>query len=121
MSQCWSNGTYRSTPQNSAEPPQSGNGFTNSTTTSATKITTNNGNPYKFDPNIVNKAEYLLGKASLDGPDVTITSLNYIDAEYQSSITNNNCSNIRTIQDFFDRKHSLRSPPTPSADAKNLK
>ena len=53
---------------------------------------------YKIDPQIVKKAEDLLGgsnhsKASLDNTDLTITSLNFID-EYQSSYNGRNLQNI---------------------------
>lgn len=53
---------------------------------------------YKIDPQIVKKAEDLLGgsnqgKASLDNTDLTITSLNYID-EYQSYNNGRNLQNI---------------------------
>lgn len=102
---------------------------------STTIITpTNNGrivieNPNRFDPSIVNRAEHLLGKCSLDGPDVTITSLTFIDAaDYQNSITNCSSSsprnNMRTIQDFFlqeSRKHSLKSPPPLPPSTTELK
>lgn len=86
---------------------------TTTTTSISTNTVTNNGNACKIDPRIVKKAEHLLGKASLDNPDVTITSLNYID-DYQSSITaglnNGRSTCIRTIQGYFDRKNSIKSP-----------
>lgn len=91
------------------------NNISSSTTTTnnSTSISTtnNNGNPNKFDPKIVKQAEYLLGKHSLDNTDVTITSLNYID-EYQNTINNGNnaITGIRTIQGYFDRKNSIKSP-----------
>lgn len=60
-----------------------------------------NGNGgYKIDPKIIEKAESLLGKTSLDNTDLTITSLNYID-EQQHGIT---------IRGYFDRQQSYRSP-----------
>lgn len=59
-----------------------------------------NGNSYKIDPKIIEKAENLLGKTSLDNTDLTITSLNYID-EQQHGIT---------IRGYFDRQQSYRSP-----------
>lgn len=59
-----------------------------------------NGNNYKIDPKIIEKAENLLGKTSLDNTDLTITSLNYID-EQQHGIT---------IRGYFDRQQSYRSP-----------
>lgn len=87
-------------------------------TTTITSTTTNNGNPCKFDPVIRAKAEHLLGKVSLDGPDLTVSSLNFIDDAYANSLTRRSatCSNynkIQTIQDFFNRKNSLRSPEPP--------
>lgn len=108
------------------------NSITTTTTTSITTTAANNttnGNPCKFDPAIRAKAEHLLGKVSLDGPDLTVTSLNFIDDTYANSLTrrtagsngspsaaaanNNNSSQyhkIQTIQDYFNRKTSLRSP-----------
>uniref|UniRef100_A0A336K9H5 Phosphate transporter n=1 Tax=Culicoides sonorensis TaxID=179676 RepID=A0A336K9H5_CULSO len=83
---------------------------TTNNTSSIYSTTNNNGNSYKFDPKIVKHAEYLLGKHSLDNTDVTITSLNYID-EYQNTINNSNAiTGIRTIQGYFDRKNSIKSP-----------
>ncbi|XP_011176497.2 sodium-dependent phosphate transporter 2 [Zeugodacus cucurbitae] len=49
--------------------------------------TPNNGytaDGYKINPDIIKKAEDLLGKASLDNTDLTITSLNFIDEQYQN-------------------------------------
>lgn len=40
-----------------------------------------NENGYKINQDIIRKAEDLLGKASLDNPDLTVTSLNYIDEQ----------------------------------------
>lgn len=60
------------------------------------------GNPYKFDPKLMKKAEGLLSGArpnnlmlttSLDNTDLTITSLNYID-EYQNTINGRNLQNL---------------------------
>lgn len=89
------------------------NNISSSTTTNNTtsiSTTNNNGNPNKFDPKIVKQAEYLLGKHSLDNTDVTITSLHYID-EYQNTINNGSAiTGIRTIQGYFDRKNSIKSP-----------
>jgi sodium-dependent phosphate transporter len=59
-----------------------------------------NGNGYKIDPKIIEKAENLLGKASLDNTDLTITSLNYIDEQHHGI----------TIRGYFDRQQSYRSP-----------
>jgi len=41
------------------------------------------GEEYKIDPQLIKKAEDLLGKASLDNTDLTITSLNFIDEQQQ--------------------------------------
>lgn len=38
-------------------------------------------NGYKINQDIIKKAEDLLGKVSLDNPDLTVTSLNYIDEQ----------------------------------------
>ncbi|XP_030372107.1 sodium-dependent phosphate transporter 2 [Scaptodrosophila lebanonensis] len=46
----------------------------------------NNNTPvdgYKINPELIKKAEDLLGKASLDNTDLTITSLNFIDEQQQ--------------------------------------
>lgn len=60
------------------------------------------GNPYKFDPKMINKAENLLNGArpntlplttSLDNTDLTITSLNFID-EYQNTVNGRNLQNL---------------------------
>lgn len=60
------------------------------------------GNPYKFDPKLIKKAENLLSNSrpnnvvlttSLDNTDLTITSLNYID-EYQNTINGRNLQNL---------------------------
>ncbi|KAJ6635638.1 Sodium-dependent phosphate transporter 2 [Pseudolycoriella hygida] len=59
-----------------------------------------NGKNYKIDPKIIEKAEHLLGKTSLDNTDLTITSLNYID-EQQNGVT---------VKGHFDRQQSYRSP-----------
>ncbi|CAO1395460.1 unnamed protein product [Diamesa hyperborea] len=58
-----------------------------------------NGKSYKIDPEIVKKAEELLGgnnqlkTTSLDNTDLTITSLNYID-EYQNTVNGRNLQNL---------------------------
>lgn len=64
---------------------------------------TGNGN-YKIDAKIIEKAENLLGKASLDNTDLTVTSLNYID---EQQIGNN--LNGRSLQGHFDQAHSNTS------------
>lgn len=72
-------------------------------------IKSNNMNPYKIDPKIVQKAENLLAanKASLDNTDLTITSLNYID-EYQSSMNGNGRI---ALNSYFDRRNSNNASP----------
>lgn len=62
-----------------------------------------NGN-YKIDPEIVKKAENLLGKVSLDNTDLTVTSLNYID-EHRSPEAKQ-----QQHQFSADREQSLRVP-----------
>ncbi|KAM7354882.1 na[+]-dependent inorganic phosphate cotransporter type III [Cochliomyia hominivorax] len=47
---------------------------------------------YKINPEIIKKAEDLLGKASLDNTDLTITSLNFID-EHQNGLNGYNTTN----------------------------
>lgn len=59
-----------------------------------------NGNGYRIDPKIIEKAESLLGKTSLDNTDLTITSLNYIDEQQHGN----------GIRGYFDRQQSYRSP-----------
>lgn len=83
--------------------------------TNTNSICSTNGNPCKFDPVIRAKAEHLLGKVSLDGPDLTVTSLNFIDDTYASSLTRRSTTSnyyhkVPLIQDYFSRKNSLRSP-----------
>lgn len=65
------------------------------------------GNPYKFDPHMIKKAENLLRPinmhtTSLDNTDLTITSLNYID-EYQNTINGRNLQNLYVKSDL-DKK-----------------
>ncbi|TDG49712.1 hypothetical protein AWZ03_003950 [Drosophila navojoa] len=57
---------------------------------------------YKIDPEIIRKAEDLLGKASLDNPDLTVTSLNYIDEQQQLQHQQNG----RKLQECFKRVQS---------------
>lgn len=57
------------------------------------KIPTQNG--YKIDPKIIEKAENLLGKSSLDNTDLTITSLNFID-EHTLQFHANDYKSIQT-------------------------
>lgn len=90
--------------------------------------TTNNGytaDGYRISPDIIKKAEDLLGKASLDNTDLTITSLNFIDEQYQNGngnglLQNGNRNNnttdrilngdgkARQLQDYF--KPGVKSP-----------
>ncbi|XP_050333918.1 sodium-dependent phosphate transporter 2 [Bactrocera neohumeralis] len=90
--------------------------------------TPNNGytaDGYKINPEIIKKAEDLLGKASLDNTDLTITSLNFIDEQYQNGNgngllqngnRNNNTNGIvlngagkaSQLQDYF--KPGVKSP-----------
>ncbi|XP_018790217.1 PREDICTED: sodium-dependent phosphate transporter 1-B [Bactrocera latifrons] len=88
--------------------------------------TSNNGytaDAYKINPEIIKKAEDLLGKASLDNTDLTITSLNFIDEQYQNgngllqngnrnSNTNgivlNGAGKASQLQDYF--KPGVKSP-----------
>lgn len=76
----------------------------------------NNSGNYKIDLKIIQKAENLLGKASLDNTDLTITSLNFIDEQHQHHqqqhshpnggvVTENGC---KILQEFFDPN---RMPP----------
>lgn len=74
-----------------------------------------NENNYKINPEIVKKAEDLLGKASLDNTDLTITSLNFIDE--QQSNGNAMQSNGKALQDFFVNKdNEQKSPARTSAE-----
>lgn len=57
---------------------------------------------YKIDPEIIRKAEDLLGKASLDNPDLTVTSLNYIDEQQNLQHQQNG----RKLQECFKRVQS---------------
>lgn len=64
--------------------------------------TQNAQNSYKINPDIIKKAEDLLGKASLDNTDLTITSLNFIDEHQQNgngNVLRNGKSNV--LQDCF--------------------
>lgn len=67
------------------------------------------GNPYKFDPNLMKKTEALLSgtrqhnlTTSLDNTDLTITSLSYID-EYQNTVNGRNLQNLYVKSDM-DKK-----------------
>lgn len=60
---------------------------------------------YRIDPDIIRKAENLLGKSSLDNTDLTITSLSYID-EQQNNFLNNG----KTLHEAVDKNTSNKSP-----------
>lgn len=60
---------------------------------------------YKIDPKIVQNAEYLLGKSSLDNTDLTITSLNFIDEHHQQNGNVPIERNGKKLQAHFDPKH----------------
>lgn len=61
---------------------------------------------YKIDPKIIQKAENLLGKSSLDNTDLTVTSLNFIDEHHHQSNGNVPVErNGKTLQAHFDPKH----------------
>ncbi|KAH8370259.1 hypothetical protein KR093_002842 [Drosophila rubida] len=57
---------------------------------------------YKINPELIRKAEDLLGKASLDNTDLTVTSLNYIDEQQQLQQQQNG----RKLQECFKRIQS---------------
>lgn len=62
------------------------------------EITKCNGNGnYKIDAKTIEKAENLLGKASLDNTDLTVTSLNYIDEQQ--------IGHGRSLQGHFEQNH----------------
>ncbi|XP_017137766.1 sodium-dependent phosphate transporter 1-B [Drosophila miranda] len=62
------------------------------------------GEEYKIDPQLIKKAEDLLGKASLDNTDLTITSLNFIDEQQQHQQQQQ--QNGRKLQECFKRVQS---------------
>lgn len=67
---------------------------------------TQHSSNYKIDPKIIQKAENLLGKSSLDNTDLTITSLNFIDEHHQHANGNVPIErNGKTLQAHFDPKH----------------
>ncbi|XP_036326169.1 sodium-dependent phosphate transporter 1-A-like [Rhagoletis pomonella] len=90
------------------------------------------GDGYKINPEIIKKAEDLLGKASLDNTDLTITSLNFIDEQYQNGNgigafqygnKNNNTTALLSngrdkgsqLQDYFEK-----GVKSPLLDAKSI-
>ncbi|KAL7732381.1 hypothetical protein ACLKA6_004359 [Drosophila palustris] len=60
------------------------------------------GEDYKINPELIRKAEDLLGKASLDNTDLTVTSLNYIDEQQQLQQQQHG----RKLQECFKRVQS---------------
>ncbi|KAM8708914.1 hypothetical protein ACLKA7_015823 [Drosophila subpalustris] len=60
------------------------------------------GEDYKINPELIRKAEDLLGKASLDNTDLTVTSLNYIDEQQQMQQQQHG----RKLQECFKRVQS---------------
>ncbi|KAH8339498.1 hypothetical protein KR074_010772 [Drosophila pseudoananassae] len=78
------------------------------------------GEEYKIDPQLIKKAEDLLGKASLDNTDLTITSLNFIDEQQQQQ--NQQQQNGRKLQECFKRVQSPKEEPKhkPHASGSDL-
>lgn len=81
-------------------------------------------NGYKINPEIVKKAEDLLGKASLDNTDLTITSLNFIDEQQTNgsgggSSANPTQTNGKPLQEFFVSKDNQQKLPTSAAAGEN--
>ncbi|EDV39304.2 uncharacterized protein Dana_GF25245 [Drosophila ananassae] len=72
------------------------------------------GEEYKIDPQLIKKAEDLLGKASLDNTDLTITSLNFIDEQQQQ---NQQQQNGRKLQECFKRVQSPKEEPKNKPNA----
>lgn len=62
---------------------------------------------YKIDPKYIEKAEHLLGNnRSLDNMDLTITSLNYIDEQYQTNGYLRSIVPRESLQNCFDNQHN---------------
>ncbi|XP_052845713.1 sodium-dependent phosphate transporter 2 [Drosophila gunungcola] len=74
------------------------------------------GEEYKIDPQLIKKAEDLLGKASLDNTDLTITSLNFID-EQQQQQQQQQQQNGRQLQECFKRMQSPKEEQKHKASA----
>ncbi|XP_017133936.1 sodium-dependent phosphate transporter 2 [Drosophila elegans] len=74
------------------------------------------GEEYKIDPLLIKKAEDLLGKASLDNTDLTITSLNFID-EQQQQQQQQQQQNGRQLQECFKRVQSPKDEQKHKASA----
>ncbi|KAH8270406.1 hypothetical protein KR018_009699 [Drosophila ironensis] len=75
------------------------------------------GEEYKIDPQLIKKAEDLLGKASLDNTDLTITSLNFIDEQQQQQQQYQQAQNGRKLQECFKRVQSPKEEPKHKANA----
>lgn len=75
-------------------------------------LTVANGS-YKIDPNIIRKAESLLGQhRSLDNTDLTITSLNFIDENHQPNGHLHAPSQPQqTLQSYFDNQLNHQLSP----------
>ncbi|ALC48446.1 CG42575 [Drosophila busckii] len=65
---------------------------------------------YKFNLELIRKAEGLLGKASLDNTDLTVTSLNYIDEQQLQQ-------SGRKLQECFTRVQSPKDEHKPATAA----
>lgn len=79
-------------------------------------------NKYKIDPKIIERAENMLGKESLDNTDLTITSLNFIDEHHSNGCIGGGGNagggggRKTMLQEFFDRQNSHRSPESLNHD-----
>lgn len=79
----------------------------------------NGGENYKINPEIIKKAEDLLGKASLDNTDLTITSLNFIDEQQKNGgvVTTSMITNAKNnLQDYFKRNDNTQLVKSPLLD-----
>ena len=63
---------------------------------------------YKIHPDIIKKAEDLLGKASLDNTDLTITSLNFIDEHQNGNGLNGLPKSSGHLEDCFNHKNAVK-------------
>lgn len=66
---------------------------------------------YKINPEIIKKAEDLLGKASLDNTDLTITSLNFIDEQANGNGNGLNGLHKTTPKDNLNSLEACFKPP----------
>lgn len=75
---------------------------------------------YKINPELIRKAEDLLGKASLDNTDLTVTSLNYIDEQQQMQQQQQRRKLPECFSKEEDHKQAEPQPPlVASAGATN--